>query len=683
MNALRCRQIHLDFHTSPHIEGVGSDFDAEHWKSTLRQARVDSVTLFATCHHGHAYHDTEVGERHPHLGFDLLRAQVGACHQIGVRTPIYLTAGLNDWAAAKNPAWREMAPDGRYAGWAKSPLEPGFQKMCFNTPYLELLCRQIEEVCERFPDGHGIFLDIISQGPCCCPWCLASMRANGLNAADPADRASQAQASLLRYHQATTAAARKRDPRTPVFHNSGHLTRGDTGILRFFSHLELESLPTGGWGYDHFPLSARYAAQLPFEVVGMTGKFHTTWGEFGGLKTPDALRYECAAMMAHGAGCSVGDQLHPTGRLDASTYRVVGEAYAAVEAAEPHCRGAVGVADVGLLSLASLDPGGSRESPADTGACRALLENHVLFDVLDRGMDFAPYRLLILPDAVRVDPALKDKLDDYLTGGGRLLLTGTSGLNDDASASVFDAGADFGGPSPFEPDYLLPIEPLRPTFCDAPTVVYGRGVRMRAAAGSALGDVYDPYFNRTFERFCSHQHTPPRPGPSGFHGGVEHGPITHLAHPLFGVYAAVGQVTLRQHLGRVLHRSLGGRPTVETNLPSTARVVLNRQSAAADEGGGGDRLILHLLHATPVERGGTLDLSGGTTQGRTAIQVIDELTPLHGVEITFRSDPPATRCHAAVAGQDLPVRPVDGGVAVTLPRLLGHEMLVFDPLGRV
>ena len=39
----------------------------------------------------------------------------------------------------------------------------------------------------------------------------------------------------------------------PVFHNSGHLTRGKRDILRFFSHLELESLPTGGWGYDDFP----------------------------------------------------------------------------------------------------------------------------------------------------------------------------------------------------------------------------------------------------------------------------------------------------------------------------------------------------------------------------------------------------------------------------------------------
>ncbi len=100
---------------------------------------------------------------------------------------------------------------------------------------------------------------------------------------------------------------------------------------------------------------------------------------------------------------------------------------------------------------------------------------------------------------------------------------------------------------------------------------------MRATSGTPLGDVYDPYFNRTFEHFCSHQHTPPQPEASGFHAGVEHGPVTHLAHPLFGVYAGYGQVTLRQHLGRVIDRMLGGTPTVSTSLPSTGRVVLTRQ----------------------------------------------------------------------------------------------------------
>jgi hypothetical protein len=38
---LRYRQIHLDFHTSPDIEGVGADFDPDEFADTL--ARPTSI----------------------------------------------------------------------------------------------------------------------------------------------------------------------------------------------------------------------------------------------------------------------------------------------------------------------------------------------------------------------------------------------------------------------------------------------------------------------------------------------------------------------------------------------------------------------------------------------------------------------------------------------------------------
>ncbi|MEO1235475.1 MAG: hypothetical protein AAFX76_01665, partial [Planctomycetota bacterium] len=185
---LRYRQVHLDFHTSPDIPDIGVDFDEAHWQHALTEARVDSITCFATCHHGYAYYDTEVGQRHPGLGFDLLQRQFDACKAVGINVPIYLTAGINNWAAHRHPEWREVDHTGTYTGWAVSPLEPGYHKLCFNTPYLDLLCRQIEEVVRRFPDCDGIFLDIIQQGPCCCRWCLESMYAAGYDPLDEADR---------------------------------------------------------------------------------------------------------------------------------------------------------------------------------------------------------------------------------------------------------------------------------------------------------------------------------------------------------------------------------------------------------------------------------------------------------------------------------------------------------------
>ena len=45
----------------------------------------------------------------------------------------------------------------------------------------------------------------------------------------------------------------------------------------------------------------------------MTGKFHTSWGDFHSFKNPAALEFECFHMLALGGQVLVGDQLHPNG----------------------------------------------------------------------------------------------------------------------------------------------------------------------------------------------------------------------------------------------------------------------------------------------------------------------------------------------------------------------------------
>lgn len=71
---MRNRHIHLDFHTSKKIPGVGSAFDAAQFQRALKLGHVDSITVFAKCHHGWHYHPTTAGCQHPSLGFDLLKA---------------------------------------------------------------------------------------------------------------------------------------------------------------------------------------------------------------------------------------------------------------------------------------------------------------------------------------------------------------------------------------------------------------------------------------------------------------------------------------------------------------------------------------------------------------------------------------------------------------------------------
>ncbi|MFW6367362.1 MAG: alpha-amylase family protein [bacterium] len=666
---LRYRQIHLDFHTSEHIENVGSDFDPDQFAGTLEEGNVDSVTLFARGHHGWAYYPSKIAAPHPNLKRpDLLGDMIEACRKRDINTPVYITVQWDERTAREHPEWRVIKAEGKRGTEDMDQFQAVWHTICLNNPeYLDYISAQALEIMDLY-NPSGFFFDILTPWQCVCPKCLQSMNEKGLDPEKRQDRLMNDRDIIMNYYRRITGAVWDKDSDMRVFHNSGHVYRGERDRWEFFSHLELESLPTGGWGYDHFPMSAKYCEKLPLDFLGMTGKFHTTWGEFGGYKHPNALRYECAAMIAYGAKCSVGDQLHPNGELDESTYKLIGEAYADVERKEPWCVDTRNIADIGLLSAESI--GAGRDNSADVGANRALLENHILYDVIDADMDFSCYRALILPDAIEIDAELKAKLDAYVEAGGRLLLTGASGVSESGDGFLFDVGAETEGEGEYEPDYILPREDLRPSFVDSPLVMYIKARRIRVTDGEALGDIFEPYFNRNFRHFCSHQHTPPRPEASGYACGVRKGGVIYLAHPVFSIYAGYGAVAYKEYLRRVLRLLLDDAPSVETNLPSTSRIALRNQPAQ-------DRHILHLLHADKINRGGPVKLSGGnlSASGR-SIEVIDELRPVHDTEIAVRLPEKITRVTLEPEGRELSFSANDGHIKIHLDQFTCHAMLV-------
>ncbi|MBR0458823.1 MAG: beta-galactosidase trimerization domain-containing protein [Victivallales bacterium] len=653
-------------------------FDKEKWQKTLLDAHVNSVTLFAKCHHGWHYNTTNVGHMHPNLGFDLLRAQFDACKEVDINAPIYISAGFDMVKAVEHPEWCCVHLDEETGETSvHSPLKAGYIRMCFNSPYTEYLVEEIREVMRQFPNCNGIFLDIVSQPICLCESCLKVMRYNGLDPRKPEDRAICAQMGLERYLSLTTQAVMDIDPEMPIFHNAGHVAPGQQALLKKYdSHLELESLPTGGWGYDHFPISAKYAATTGLDYLGMTGKFHTTWGEFGGYKDPAALRYECDAMLAYGAKCSIGDQLHPCGNLDPATYRAIGQAYADVEAKEPWCDNVRNVADIAILPAGAITSSCTR-NPSDlrglNGAARTLLEGHFLFDVIDLDANFNDYKLLILPDNVPVDAALKRRLDAYLVKGGHLLLSGSSGVGADGKFQ-FDLGANLEGDSPYEPDYMVPTRELMAPGFDSPMVMYLRSKRVTLVKGSganSLGSIYEPYFNRSDRaHFSSHQHTPNQPDATKYVTGVQKDNITYLAHPVFTIYAIWGNVPFAKYLRKVVRFAMGGEPTAVTNLPSAGRMTVMEQPSE-------NRTIVHLLYANVVQRGEPCAVVNGQTIRGNA-QVIEELVPLAGTDVTVLSERPVTGVTLEPQGLPLNYRMENGRVSFHVDTFTCHQMVVLQ-----
>lgn len=653
---MRFRQVHLDFHTSEHIEDIGKKFDKKQFQTALKKGHINSITLFSKCHHGWAYHPSKANEIHPHLDFDLLGAQIQAAHEIGVKTPIYLSAGLDEKMAHRHPEWLVRNLD-ESTTWAKDFTEPGYHKMCMSSPYLDYLVKQIEEVCKNY-DADGIFLDIVGVQPCYCQNCIAEREELGLNPYDENDVLKHAEMVYKRYAEKTRAAVDKYKPNLPLFHNGGHIRQGRRDLVNYNTHLELESLPTGGWGYDHFPFSARYCQGLGVDYLGMTGKFHGSWGEFGGFKHPNALRFEVALAAANGAKCSVGDQLSPSGEMDMVTYDLIGSAYSELEEKEEWLDNVESVADIAIISpeayVGDLSTGQmTKVDDSGSGVCRIMLEGKYLFDVIDFESDLNKYKVIILPDVIRADTDFAKRLREFCDCGGKVLATGKSALYENSNEFCLNLGAEWIKENPYKPDYFRPLEKIK-DMGDTGYIMYGNGEKIRCI-GNELGIRENPYFNRTRAHFCSHQHTP-NSCEYGGAGMTEGKDGIYIAWNIFADYAQSGKLHLKQMAIFALDRLLDSAKTLKTNLPAQGIVTLMKQS---------DRLICHLLYASPVKRGN-------------GIEVIEDIVPIYNVELAIKTDKKINKVYLAPQKEDIDFTYENGYISVKLDKIECHQMVVFE-----
>jgi len=662
---LRYRQIHLDFHTSEHIPGIGSAFDPVDFVATLQAAHVNSITIFAKCHHGWSYYPTKVGAPHPNLARpDLMGDMVKALSAADIEAPIYISVQWDERNARIHPEWRvRSATKNRFD---PEQLTAGWHTLCLNhKAYRDELLEQAREVARNY-ETPGIFFDIVLTPDCVCAECLASMAEHGLDPENPADRLQNDEWVNERFRAETSAALREEFPGLRVFYNCGHIHKQGPQRFAAYSHLELESLPTGGWGYDHFPSSARYAATLGLDMVAHTGKFHTSWGEFGGFKHPDALEFEAAQMVALGVKCLVGDQLHPDGSINPDTYASIAPAYARIEKLEPYLEGARQVSDIAVLTAEYFHPVGARNHHGDDGAAQMLQELHLPFDVIDPSTPFENYKLLLLPDDIPIDDGLAARLNAYLGQGGKLILSGKSGLNADGSAAL-DAGIRSAGEVSFTPSYLKGSRKVDAALTESPFVMYGTGQAITSTGAEVLAEIVSSYFNRSYKHFSSHQHAPDDPQSAPLGAAVTlKGGIAYIAYPIFAMYHAMGQPLYKYLVRGLIDRLVPSRAIV-TDLPSSARATLTKQ---ADQ----KRHVLHLLYGAPQVRGQSVP----TGDGVRVMEMIEDIPTLGPITASVRLPRTPTRVYDAITGEDVPFTNGGDRVEVRLPSLHIHTALVFE-----
>ena len=674
------RQIHLDFHTHGSIEGIGSQFDPEEFAGTLEKAHVNSINLFARCHHGYNYYYSKKfpESNHPHLQRELLREQIDACHARGIRTPIYLTVGWDQYTIDQHPEWHVLEANGRKNG--PEPYDAGFwHNLCLNSPYVELLEERIEEIMTSFAPVDGMWLDIIQPKDCSCNYCLQGMLSEGLDPSVASVRKQYGWQVWQHFQHRIAQYIRKIQPECPIFFNGGHLGPQHRPVIDDYSHFEIESLPSGGWGYKHFDMVMLYVRNLGKQALGMTGKFHTMWGDFHSFKNQAALEYECFKMLALNAQCCIGDQLHPSGKICQTTYTLIGSVYKQIEDREAWCTGASPVTEIAVFTteefnLALEHPvieGDTGKLRPILGAIRMLQEAGHQFDIIDSQSDFTGYKVLVLPDGIITDEALAAKIDKFLAQGGSVIASYASGMNAEqsefmlkalgveiAEESVKDLSGELVRGSYYEHhnyvDYLVPGKEILEGLDATEYVMYMRGMNVNVNNGTAiLATMAAPYFDRTYRAYVSHRQTPSS-GKIAAPGIVQTGQCIYFAHPIFAQYQVNAPRWCKQFVLNALQRLLPD-PLIRTNAPSTTHITINAQETP-------NRWVIHLLHYIPERRSDTID-------------ILEEKIPLYNIEVSVKTDNIVKQVSCVPQRDVLPFEALGGRVNFVVPNVEGHQMI--------
>ena len=678
MNERRYRRVHLDFHTSADCENVGADFDPEVFAETVKMGRVNSMTVFAKCHHGFSYYPTEIGTQHPNLAVpDLMGAQIEALHGIGVLAPIYVSIMWDDLAGEKEPGWVTARRDGslmiRPPLSNESPLTGGWgwTTLDVSTGYGDYLVAQTEEICGRY-DVDGFFFDICFPVPNYSPLGQARMREAGVRPDDERAVLRFAEVKLKGFLERISEAVRAKVPWATIYYN-GTVNPRMAETLHYQTHFEIESLPTssGIWGYLHYPVMARQARTYGVDFLGMTGRFHKAWADFGGLKTRDQLDYECGTIVAAGGEVSVGDQLHPRGVLDPAVYRLLEHSFGRVEKLEPFLRGARPATEVAILSgyePSSLGSVPTNAHVADVeGAAQLFLETAIQFDIIDpsRG-SFEDYTALVLPDGITVDARLRSELEGFMSAGGKIILSGTAAL--DGETNEFGIGhipVAYEGEAPTVPSYLRLDEALAgetELATDYDYVYYNRAHLVRPLEGTtAHGELRRALFDRTWEHFTSHAQAPV--GASlGSPVVVAGEGVLYFAAPLFGAYRDHDYWVYRE-VARNAIRTLLPRPLLQLSGPGWVEATLHEQPAGGENP---ERRIVHLVTYHPRR----------TTQ---PVQHVDQSWQTSGLGVDVLTDD-RTIGRAYLAPEDKPLDfdVVDGYVRIALPPVGAHAVVVLE-----
>ncbi|MGO9454061.1 MAG: alpha-L-fucosidase [Candidatus Binataceae bacterium] len=484
------RRMLVDLHIPDWDPAFLAQYDPHAVAEFFGRANLASAMIYCKSHAGLCYWPTRAGKMHANLrGRDVVGEMVAELRKRKIAVCAYYSIVFDNWAVETHPDWRQQTITGaNFRGVSR------YGTCCMNHPeYRAYEMAQLDDLLSLY-SFDALFLDMIFWPVICgCDHCRVRFRAeSGKEIPTIVDWTSrdwcEFQAARERWSSEFTAElaakARALTPGIGVTHNLAPA---------LWNWVVAQSLSASR--HDTFVAGDLYGDRVEQLVVSklMVHLSETRPAEFMTslcsdlsdhvrLKSEEQMRTQAMAATAMSSGFLFIDAIDPAGTVNPGAYERVGRVFAATQPYEQFLGGEP-IEDVAVYfsvdSQMDFAENGKpvasflQSSPryphlrAVRGACRALARAHIPFGVITRRQlaEFGRFRVIILPDVLRMDRTEADALREFVRAGGRLYASRYTSLvetngerhKDFLLSDIF--GASFASEEAGAFIYLKPAEP--------------------------------------------------------------------------------------------------------------------------------------------------------------------------------------------------------------------------------
>ena len=438
--------IDIDFHFIEKIPHMLEKVNPRQMMEMVKDAGADTVMIYAKDHWGNVYHETKVAHKHEGIKIDLLGEWLEEAKKLDLKTIVFFSLMWDQYAAAKNPDWVSLNPDGSIKYWYGN-----WKFLSFNSPYRDYIFEHMRELVSNYQFDF-IFVDPFNgrlgvNYPDYNQYDQKLYRAMygtdipvNLVGKDKSQYMEFRDKFFGRFLKELYSTIRSYQKNIKITHIYG-------GNTDFDDYLNVEGDP---FGQDYYAVSMKskvyraYAEGRP--LIMLTERFNRYWDFVP--KNKEQLQWELATAFSHNISSMLVDHADITGALDPEIYHEIKHVYKSVEPILAETAKTEEVfAEIGLLyhekdEELSLEEKPAEELPVEeryratvyrgyltefVGAFKYLTESHLPFDVFVQTQItkeyLSRYKLIILPNTVHLSEEQIGAIQEYVRDGGKLVFT--------------------------------------------------------------------------------------------------------------------------------------------------------------------------------------------------------------------------------------------------------------------